>query len=114
MASSSWFGVCGFVLLLVVSLYPREAESLKCLPCDKNKPCPCLTAGCEEGFRPCGCCPECKLTEGKPCYSMSVPCASELLCVNKKGVAKARLKWHELWFKGTCEYVRACQVISKS
>ncbi|KAI0215389.1 hypothetical protein LSAT2_032568, partial [Lamellibrachia satsuma] len=41
-------------------------------------------------------------------------CSPELLCVNKKGVAKARVHWHELWFKGTCEYVRACQVISKS
>ncbi|KAI0215385.1 hypothetical protein LSAT2_032563 [Lamellibrachia satsuma] len=112
MVSSSWFGVCGFVVLLVVSLYPREAESLTCLPCDKTKPCPCLPEGCEAGFRPCGCCPECKLTEGMKCHSMSLPCASDLMCVNKKGVAKRLLKWHEFSFKGTCKSVESCQVIS--
>ncbi|KAK2171165.1 hypothetical protein NP493_1097g00015 [Ridgeia piscesae] len=114
MALMFWFGVCGFTVLQVVLLYPTETESLSCFPCDKNIRCPCLPAGCEEGFRPCGCCPECKLTQGKPCHSMSLQCKSGLLCVNSEGVAKTRVAWYDFSFKGTCEYVRACKVISKS
>ena len=36
------------------------------------------------------------------------------MCVNKRGVAMAAVQWHHFGFRGTCQEVDMCQLLTQS
>ncbi|KAK2171583.1 hypothetical protein NP493_1041g01048 [Ridgeia piscesae] len=87
---------------------------MSCIACSPNVKCPTLPDDCEPTKRGCGCCFECKGKVGATCSNFGLTCESGLMCVNTRGVAKALVQWDNFGFRGTCQEVDMCQLLTQS